>query len=238
MVDDDRALRCAVLGSDTGVGKSTVLALLCAGLRARGRRVWLHKPVACGGWAEGQAEDGREIAGLVADGQDPASACPWQFPLAAAPHVAARAAGVELSLADLLAGLRPLLGVGHDLLLEGVGGVLAPLTSRRESVVDLLRAEPLPVILVTRPQLGTLNHSALSVRHLRERGLTVLGLVVNEHVPVDHGDPAIACAAEELAACCQAPLLAWLPHAPDPAARRVLAETLIGQLLPSGVAAC
>ena len=63
-------------------------------------------------------------------------------------------------------------------MVEGAGGVLAPLSLRR-TMVDLMRALALPVVLVARPGLGTLNHTLLSLRELRRAGLQVRGIVLN-----------------------------------------------------------
>jgi len=199
-------LAIAVLGTDTGVGKTWVVHQLVAGLRAAGRRCWVHKPVACGGWDGITAEDGRALATLAGDGQDPASICPHQFPEPAAPHLAAAAAGQELHRAGLLAAVRALRG-DHDLVVEGVGGLLVPLTPERWTLCDLVAAAGLAAVIVTRPHLGTLNHSALTVAHARARGIAVLGLVLNHHPPaVD--DLAARSAARELPALCGVPLIA------------------------------
>lgn len=212
----------AVVGSDTGVGKTLITGLLVHALRAAGRRVWLHKPVACGGWHAGTAEDARTLQAWRGDGQPAASICPRQFPEPASPHLAAAAAGDAVHLADLLTALdavRPTARQRHDLLVEGVGGLLVPLTPRRETLCDLLVAARLPVLLVTRPHLGTLNHTALTVAHARRRGLVLAGLVVNEHAPA--GDSlAVRSAGRELAAVTGLPVLAHLPHGDRPAQER------------------
>lgn len=199
-----------------------VTGLLVHALRAAGRRVWLHKPVACGGWHAGTAEDARALEAWRGDGQPVASVCPRQFPEPASPHLAAAAAGDAVHLADLLTALdavRPTGRQGHDLLVEGVGGLLVPLTPRRETLCDLLAAARLPVLVVTRPHLGTLNHTALTVAHARRRGLVLSGLVVNEHAPAGES-LAVRCADRELAAVTGLPVLARLPHGDRPAQER------------------
>jgi dethiobiotin synthetase len=218
----------AVIGSDTGVGKTRVMRLLAEGLRAAGRRVWLHKPVACGGWDGVTAEDARALGTVLGDGQPPATLCPWQFPEPASPHLAAAAAGRALALPELVAAVdrcRPTPDDPHDLLVEGIGGLLVPLTPDRRSIADLLVATRLPVVLVTRPHLGTLNHTALTVAEARRRGIPLVGLVLNHHAESDDG-LAVRSAAHELVAYTGVPLLATLgyrPHtgAPDEAAALV-----------------
>lgn len=221
------ALSIAVVGTDTGVGKTWVAGLLVQGLRHLGRAVWVHKPVACGGWRENQAEDGRFWSTLVGDGQPPHSVCPRQYPEPCSPHLAARAAGAVPVLADYVLDLeraRP--RNGADFVVEGVGGLLVPLTADRETVADLLLLAGLPLLLVTRPQLGTLNHTALTVEVARSRGLDVLGLVINEPEPVIDS-LATRSVAEELSACTGVPVLAHLRHGEaSPACAQILAQAV------------
>lgn len=219
----------AVVGTDTGVGKTLVTLGLIAGLRARGRRVWVHKPVACGDWDGATADDGRRLVAAVGDGQSAASVCPHQFPQPASPHLAARAAGMPLSSAVLASGLEAVIGA-HDLIVEGAGGLLTPLAEDRSTIVDLLQGRGIPLLIVTRPDLGTLNHTALTVAVARSRGLAVLGLVLNRPQPVA-ASLATDSAAVELAACCGVPLLADLPHGPTSTAT---AAALAAAVLPHG----
>ena len=210
------ALHVAVVGTDTGVGKTRVVALLVEGLRQLGRQVWVHKPIACGGWDGSTAEDARALEPLRGPGQSSQDLCPLQFPEPASPHLAARAAGVEVLWSTLLANLercRSTATEPHDLVVEGIGGLLVPLTAERQTVADLVAAAHLPVVIVTRPHLGTLNHTALTVESAIRRGIRVLGLVLNHHTAVDES-LAVRSAASELVALTGVPLLATLPFAP------------------------
>ncbi len=209
-------LQVAVVGTDTGVGKTRVVELLVTGLRRLGRQVWVHKPIACGGWDGSSAEDARALEPLRGPGQSSQDLCPLQFPEPASPHLAARAAGVEVAWSALLANLercRPTASDPHDLVVEGIGGLLVPLTAKRQTVADLVAAARLPVVIVTRPHLGTLNHTALTVEAATQRGIRVLGLVLNHHTAVDDS-LAVRSAAAELVALTGVPLLATLPFAP------------------------
>jgi dethiobiotin synthetase len=169
---------------------------------------------------------------LRGDGQPAATLCPHQYPEPASPHLAAAAAGATVDLAGLLAGIdrcRPTAADGHDLIVEGVGGLLVPLTATRETVADLVAAARLPVVVVTRPHLGTLNHTALTVAAARSRGIAILGLVLNHHTAVDDS-LAVRSAASELPALTGVPLLATLPFAPHTHAQpvaRALADAVV-----------
>lgn len=200
-----KTLEILILGTDTGVGKTAVTVGLAQALRRRGRTVWVHKPVACGGWAEGQAEDGRRLVEACAQGQPPTSVCPFQYPEPASPHLAASS---PPSLAELRANLAAVRGA-HDLIVEGVGGLLVPLTATYAIIADV--AAGLPALIVTRPDLGTLNHTALTVNEARRRGMHLLGLIINAARPVADS-LATRTAARELAAMTTLPVLAQLRH--------------------------
>ena len=214
-------LRLIVLGTDTDVGKTWVTTALARGLRGLDRRVWLHKPVACGDWDGGSTADGRTLRALCGDGQNPTTVCPREFPEACSPHLAAEAAGVRVTLADLLAAVPRAPGEADaqrspDVILETAGGLLAPLTHDRLTNADLAAALGWSAILVTRPHLGTLNHTQLTVNEASRRGLRLLGLVLNHHAPVA---PSVATrtAAAELTALTRLPVLIESQHGADPA---------------------
>ncbi len=183
----------ALIGTDTGVGKTHVCLALAAGLRRLGHRVWLHKPVACGGWEgnpwpDGTAEDARALGAALSDGQPAETLCPRQYPAPIAPHLAAAQVGQRPLIADYARDIAAIRARAQAetvprpiVLVETAGGLLAPIAADRGTNADLLVATGLPALLVTRPFLGTINHTALTAAVARQRGILVLGLVVNWH---------------------------------------------------------
>jgi dethiobiotin synthetase len=168
-------------GTDTGVGKTFVLCAVARTLRRRGECFRICKPVAAGadrhddGWL---SEDTRQLAAAAGDA-DYRAITPWVFPAAAAPPVAARLAGTTLGLPEIVAAVRQRGKGGGLLLVEGVGGLLCPLTEH-DTVADLAALLRLPLIVVARRALGTLNHTLLTLEVARQRGLPVAGVIVNE----------------------------------------------------------
>jgi dethiobiotin synthetase len=228
------SINCCVIGTDTGVGKTHCLRLLCHGLRACGHQVWVHKPVACGGWDGTQTEDGRILSALADAAQDQALICPLQFPQAASPHLAAKASDHNTSIAAMSQCIRQLKG-NHDLLVEGAGGLLAPLSSDLGTIVDLCREQALSCVLVTRPHLGTLNHTQLTMREARRQGITVLGMVINYHDQhIKRDNLAISTARTQLEQLCQLPVLAEIPYATT--TNGALAQTLAQRLISAHAA--
>ena len=221
-------MHLVVLGTDTSVGKTHVCIRLALGLRALGRRVWLHKPVACGGWDGATVEDARTLRAHCGDGQAVDTVCPNQFPEPCSPHLAAALAGVTVRLDELCRTAQQVAQRADDadVLLESVGGLLVPLTTDRKTNADMCAALGWPAIVVTRPHLGTLNHTQLTVNEARRRGLRLLGLVVNHHDDVPDST-AVRTAAAELATLTGLPVLAELSFAVGHQAAVRLAEAVL-----------
>ena len=208
-------------GTDTGVGKTFVTAAVTRLLRQQGRNFGVCKPVATGaGWVAGKwvSEDTLCLARAagIPDGLEQVT--PWTFPDPVAPPVAAQRQGVRLHLEDLVRAVRGQQGEGKALLVEGVGGWLCPLTER-ETVADLAAALGLPVVVVARRSLGTLNHTLLTLEAVRTRGLSVAGVVVNETSPPQ--SLAEATNVEELRRRMDVPLLAVVPFQAEAGSREV-----------------
>lgn len=165
----------AVVGTDTGVGKTVVTAGLAGVLRRDGVDARAIKPCQTGFPPD-------DDAGFVADacGSDDAATCPRRLEPPLAPEVAAREADTSLSYESILRDCREALAETECGVVEGIGGLRVPLADGRE-VVDLLADLDLPALVVARSGLGTLNHTALTVEALRRRGIPVLGVVLNEY---------------------------------------------------------
>lgn len=183
-----------VTGTDTGVGKTFVSALLC---RARPSATYV-KPAQTGlAQDEPDADVVARLAG-VAVRQGPG------FDEALAPAVAATRAGAQVTRAALLA---PFSGL-DEVIGEGAGGLLVELGTDGTTLADLAADLDLSLVVVARPGLGTLNHTRLTCEAAWARGLRVLGVVVN-------GYPAAPGVAEEtnLTGLADiAPLLGVVPH--------------------------
>ncbi len=168
-----------VTGTDTGVGKSVVAAAICAALAARGERVAAFKP-AVTGLDEPPGEwphDHHLLAAVANAGQSPEEVAPYRFGPAVSPHQAAERAGAALEPRRILAAAAQAATSADVLVVEGVGGVLVPLTTTY-LVRDLAVALGLPMVVVSRPGLGTINHTLLTVEALRAVALEVEEIVL------------------------------------------------------------
>jgi dethiobiotin synthetase len=163
--------RLFVTATDTGVGKTSVARALLAAYRARGHVVAAMKPCETGG-----GDDAARLAAATGRALDPALVNPYRFARPAAPSVAARAEGAYVELRQIAAAADAL-SVGADLLIvEGAGGLLVPLDGQH-TMADLARVLRLPVLIVARPSLGTVNHTLLTVEAARRRDLALAGFV-------------------------------------------------------------
>lgn len=166
-----------VAGTDTEVGKTVVTGGLAAALRVDGLDLGVWKPVQSGGKTEEERDSYRlrTLSG-VADACD--EIAPFSFPAPLTPLLAAEAAGVSLSLERIISSGQPLKRRHDALLVEGAGGLAVPLT-RNEMMIDLAARLGMPLLLVGRAGLGTINHTLLSVEYARQRGITVAGVILN-----------------------------------------------------------
>jgi dethiobiotin synthetase len=172
-----------ITATDTGVGKTYLTALIARSLREAGARVGAYKPVCSG--AEVAADGGlswgdvRILTEAIGGDFDPLRACPTRLKAPLAPPVAARLEDVPLDFEAMCSGTQWWQGRVDLLLVEGVGGLLCPLTEER-TIADLAVALGFPLLVVARAGLGTINHTLLTVEAARSRGLRVAGVVLNE----------------------------------------------------------
>jgi len=187
-----------VTGTDTGAGKTVVAAALVAALNAVGLRTTAFKPVVTGLEPASAPPSGANPTRDPLDHADRAGAAPWppdhellgaaagiaadgvsplRFGPPVSPHLAAQLAGTAIEPAALVAAARTAADGADAIVVEGVGGLLVPLTLGY-SVRDFARELGLPVLVAARPGLGTINHSLLTVEAARAVGLEVRAVVV------------------------------------------------------------
>ncbi|MGV8932570.1 MAG: dethiobiotin synthase [Luteimonas sp.] len=219
---------CYITGTDTGVGKTLASVTLLHALRAQGRRAVGMKPLASGcvrttdGWRNDDA-----LALQAASDPRPAydDINPWALPRPLAPEFAARQAGVEVTLAAILSAHARLAAQADVVVVEGVGGWMAPLSARLDQI-DVVRALRLPVVLVVGLRLGCLNHARLSARAIAADGAELAGWIASDVDPhMECRDENFECLRQRLPAPCLG-RLPWSPQ-PDPSA-------LAGQLRIAG----
>lgn len=156
--------RIVITGTDTGIGKTVFAAALTGAL---GATYW--KPVQAGLEPDGTG-DAEAVARLSGQPLERILPNAWRLATPCSPHRAAEIDGVEI---DPEALIPP--DVEGPLVIEGAGGALVPVT-RTVTFADVFARWALPTVLVARTELGTINHSLLSLEALRSRGVPVLGI--------------------------------------------------------------
>jgi dethiobiotin synthetase len=166
-----------VTGTDTGVGKTVVSCALLRGLRARGLDIGAMKPIETGVGAGGP-EDAQTLRAAAGAEDSLEEICPLQFALPAAPNVAAAHEGRSVDLGRVKDGFARLASRHEAMLVEGAGGLLVP-TSDQATMADLASDLGLPIIIVARAALGTINHTRLTLSEAERRGLELAGVVIS-----------------------------------------------------------
>ena len=180
-----RARGLFVTGTDTGVGKTMVACALAAWAHRCGLDVGVMKPVATGGRRLGGrwvSEDAVQLARAAGRADPWAFINPVCFREPLAPWTAARRARQPIQLSTILAAFAQLAARHDFVIVEGIGGLLVPLTARL-MVADLAAQMALPLVVVARPGLGTLNHTLLTLEEARRRGLNVRAVILNHAEP-------------------------------------------------------
>jgi len=165
-----------ITGTDTGVGKTHVTALLLTELRRRGLSAAGFKPIACG---TGGRADARTYRKLMHNEVPLDIINPVYLRYPVAPSVAAKLEGSHIDTDRIQSIFRVLAIAFRPVLVEGAGGLLVPI-KRNYFVANLARQLDLPVIIVARLGLGTLNHTLLTIRQAQAMKLKVAGVILND----------------------------------------------------------
>jgi len=155
-------MKVFVTGIDTDIGKTFISAILVDALKAD-----YFKPIQCG---DLENSDSLKISKWTKAKVHPEN---YSFKNPQSPHLAASLENKEISLKDI-----KLPETENNLVIEGAGGLLVPLNDK-EYIIDIPKHLNLPVILVCKSYLGSLNHTLLSIEALKKRGINILGLIFN-----------------------------------------------------------
>jgi dethiobiotin synthetase len=162
-----------VTGTDTGVGKTYVACALARAVKAFGISVGVMKPV-----ASGDRNDAKKLlaAAGIREPIEKVNPVFLKYPLA--PMVSADLSGEQISLSRIRHAHRRLRDAYEYTVVEGAGGLLVPI-KKKYSVLDMIREFSLPVLVVARPVLGTINHTLLTIDRLRREKVVVAGIVIS-----------------------------------------------------------
>lgn len=169
-----------VTGIDTGIGKTIAVGHMARQMALKNQSVITQKIVQTGSGRP--AEDiimHRKIMDIPLTREDlNGLTCPYVFPRAASPHLAARLAGEEIDPERITAATEELAQRYDNVIVEGVGGLHVPLNDSM-TVLDYLTRHKYPTILVTSSRLGSINHTFMSIELLQAREIPLIGLIYN-----------------------------------------------------------
>ncbi|MFH1407403.1 MAG: dethiobiotin synthase [Candidatus Omnitrophota bacterium] len=161
-----------ITGTDTGVGKTTTAALIARMLKASGINVGVMKPLQCAG------NDAKTLMKAAGIKDDISLVCPYYFKAPVAPGAAAVLEKKKISKHKIMRAYKKLSGRHSFMIVEGAGGLLVPL-AKNYLLVDLIKDMGLPLLIVARPNLGTINHTLLTVECAKKRNIKIFGIVIN-----------------------------------------------------------
>ena len=177
---------CFITGTDTGVGKTLVGGAIAGALVMSGKMVGVMKPFESGCALQGSTlvpEDALFLKKMANSVDDLETICPFRFEIPLAPMVAASIEKKMIECEKIKAILTELQKKHEVVLVEGAGGLMVPVADKY-LMLDLILYLKLPIIIVSRLSLGTINHTLLTVRQAQDSGITVAGIILNQISPV------------------------------------------------------
>ena len=224
-----------VTATDTEVGKTLVAGAIARHLSRRGRRVGVFKPAASACRRDrGQlvSADAEFLAACADSPHVLSEIAPLRYAAPLSPNVAAEREGRPADVAEVLSAYGKMAAETDVMIVEGVGGLLCPI-SDEFWVIHLARLIALPLVVVARAGLGTINHTLLTLHTARSAGLYVAGVVINRYPPellADVQQPAAAMAGDvsaltnpyQIAARGRTGILAIVPDDPETSVERIM----------------
>jgi dethiobiotin synthetase len=172
-----------ITGTDTCVGKTTVAAAIALIMKSQGLDVGIMKPFATVSEKYNSKHKSNDVAVLAAVANVRDRYCnlnPFFSSLPTAPYTASLVRKSNKVNVSKAVGLYSKLASAHDrMIVEGIGGILVPLT-RRKSLADFVKATNLPVIIVARLQLGMINQILLTLKACQDYSIRVRGIILND----------------------------------------------------------
>lgn len=203
-----------ITGTDTGVGKTSITAGLAGSMRKLGIDVGVMKPIATG-YPNKTGFKSSDVTKLVEASsiKDPENMInPVFLSLPTSPYDAAKLLELSVDMPLIFEQFKKLLTLHEILLVEGIGGIMTPIT-KNFFVIDMIKRMGIDAIIVTRATIGTLNHTVMTCQMCKDYGVKICGLVVNNFD--EKGTPAEKNAPSTLYELTGVPILGTIPFIKD-----------------------
>jgi len=180
-MNSPKALSFFIAGTDTGIGKTFITSLIASYFTQKGLNVYMQK------WVQtGDADDSLFVyekmgKKSILDNRDFLRiVCPYRFKYPASPHLASMLENKTIEIETIKKSFDEISKQCNILLVEGSGGIMVPLTEEI-LFIDILNELKIPVILVARSGLGTINHTLMTVKILKNSNINILGIILNNY---------------------------------------------------------
>lgn len=202
-----------VTGTDTDIGKTVVTAGLAAVMQSLGYKAGVYKPFQSGAEEKNGFLVSPDLAYVKQLDFYVETLCTYLLKPPTAPYIAAEIDGVKMNLNNIARDFQALKQNCETVLVEGAGGLLVPIT-REETMADAAKLLGIPLLIVARPDLGTINHTLLTINEAKSRGLDIAGVVINRY-PQGTDDVAIKTAPRLIEEYSDVNILGIVPDIPD-----------------------
>jgi dethiobiotin synthetase len=167
-----------ITGTDTDVGKTFIAAGISAALSARGIDVGVYKPMLSGMDRTDKNSDAMILKTMSADTSPIEDITPFHFKEPLAPYIAAKLQGISISKSDIMSHWETVKNRHEFFIVEGAGGISVPY-GEDFLVSDIAVEIGFPIVVVARANLGTVNHTYLTIEYAKRLGLDILGVIIN-----------------------------------------------------------
>ncbi len=202
-----------VTGTDTGIGKTVVTAGLAAVMQSLGYKAGVYKPVQSGAEEKNGFLISPDLSFVKQLDFYVETLCTYLLKPPAAPYIAAEIDGVNINLSSIKRDYLAMKQSCEVLLVEGAGGLMVPVT-KDSMMSDVAKMLDIPLVIVIRPDLGTINHTLLTINQAKASGLDIAGVIINRY-PLRTGDMAIKTAPRLIEEYSDAGILGIIPEIPD-----------------------
>ncbi len=200
-----------ITGIDTDIGKTYVTRGLALSFERSQRKVGVYKPLQSGAIKTNSGYLAPDIEAVKILSKTINTKCSYLLEGEVSPALAARLAGVKIDINKIKTDFNSFRSENEYTLVEGAGGILAPAADNM-LCADLIKELNIPIIIVTVPFLGRLNHTLLTVHYAQSRGITIKGVIVNK-IPVSTNDLASKNFINELKMYMDVPIIGMLKDA-------------------------
>ena len=202
-----------VTGTDTGIGKTFVTAGLAAVMQSLGYKAGVYKPFQSGAEEKNGFLISPDLSYVKKLDFYVDTLCTYLLYAPTAPYVAAQEQGVTINLGTVSREFLTLKQSCETVLVEGAGGLMVPVT-KDALMGDVAKMLDIPILIVARPDLGTINHTLLTINQAKVMGLDIAGVVINRY-PQGTNDLAIKTAPRLIEEYSDVSILGILPDIPN-----------------------